>query len=99
LSKDVLARCLAIDLDNTNQIIAESNKEDDYDAIKAEDIQRQYQEKWYIEYEVADNDDKEKDNPVDPPTSAPSQVYPAPGRRRCRLGLQRSLEQQRGSIE
>ena len=40
LSKDVLARCLAIDPDNTNRIIAECNKEDDYDAMEAEDIWR-----------------------------------------------------------
>jgi hypothetical protein len=49
---------------------------------EAEDIWRQYKEKGYIEYEVADNNDKEKDNPVDPPASAPSQAYPAPRRRR-----------------
>jgi hypothetical protein len=51
---------------------------------EAEDIWRQYKEKGYIEYEVADNNDKEKENPVDPPASAPSQVYPAPRQRRGR---------------
>ena len=89
LSKDVLARCLAIDPDNTNRIIAECNKEDDYDAMEAEDIQRQYEEKGYIEYKGTDIDNKEKDNHVDPPALAPSKVYPTPRWRRRRPGVAR----------
>ncbi|CAD6261159.1 unnamed protein product [Miscanthus lutarioriparius] len=80
LSKETLARCLAIDPNSTNRIIVKSNAEDNYDAMEAEDVRRQYEEKGYVEYEVTD-DDKEEDTPVAPRATAPSQVYPAAGRR------------------
>jgi hypothetical protein len=75
----------------------ESNEEDDYDAMEAEDVQRQYEEKGYVEYEIEEEDNAPA--PASIPAPLASQFYPASGRRRHRPGVARKSGTTRGSIE
>ena len=60
----------------------ESTEEDDYDAMEAEDVRRQYEEKGYVEYEIEEEDNAPVPAPAYAPAPLASQFYPVSGQRR-----------------